>query len=239
MERVIAKALNLYLEDNSILSDHQYGFRSGHSPVEQLILTYNDVSHWFDMGSCVNLILFDFSRAFDRVNHGVLLEKLGCIGIGGSLLQWIANFLVGRKMAVRISGACSALGGVSSGVPQGSVLGPLLFLLFINHLVHDLDCYFKIFADDLKIYFASDSPYSLNLQNSVDTLHSRASDWGLLFNAEKCANLRFQRGSSPNMDDLFNIDGVPIRCAESHSDLGVTVDSHLKFHRHHKHNTKI
>ena len=232
MERGIAKHLNAYFEKNCVLSDHQFGFRPGYSPVDQLILTYNDVSLWYDSGKCVNVVLFDFSKAFDRVNHNLLLIKLHSIGIQGQLWHWLSDFLIGRNMAVCVAGCCSAPNAVSSGVPQGSVLGPLLFLVFINHLVSDLSCYYKIFADDLKIYLASSTPACPDLQSCTDLLHRRARDWGLQFNIDKCANLRFQRGSSPNEDSLFNIGGIPIEFSSVHCDLGVSVDCHLKFHRH-------
>ena len=232
MERIIAKDLNAYFDKNNVLSDHQFGFRPGYSPVEQLLLTYNDVSLWYDSGKCVNLVLFDFSKAFDRVNHDLLLLKLHSIGVKGQLLGWLSDFLVGRDMSVCIAGVRSPSNTVLSGVPQGSVLGPLLFLVFINHLVCGLACYYKIFADDLKIYLASSSAADPDLQVCIDFLDSRARDWGLQFNISKCANLRFQRGLHPNEDSLFHIGGTPIEYASVHGDLGVSVDCHLKFHRH-------
>jgi hypothetical protein len=232
MERIIAGQLNVFLDENNVLSEHQFGFRPGYSPVEQLVLTYNDVSLWYDSGKCVNLVLFDFSKAFDRVNHDLLILKLHSIGVHGRLLGWLSDFLIGRDMAVCIAGCCGASRAVSSGVPQGSVLGPLLFLVFINHLICDLGCYYKIFADDLKIYLASSSPANPDLQACINILDTRARDWGLQFNISKCANLRFQRGLFPNEDSLFHIGGTPLEFASVHGDLGVTVDCHLKFHRH-------
>ena len=98
------------------------------------------------------MVLFDFEKAFDKVSHTILLTKLYELGIQGSILRWIECFLRERMMRVRVSGELSNPVRVLSGVPQGSVLGPLLFLLYIDHAVAGLTCNYKVFADDVKIY---------------------------------------------------------------------------------------
>ena len=124
--------------------------------------------------------------------HRLLLKKLKKIGVSGPLLGWIEDFLVGRTMKVGVSGSLSSSREVSSGVPQGSVLGPLLFLIFVNHLVSSLSCHYMIFADDLKIYLGTHAEIDQQrLQTDIDTLYATATDWGLMFNVGKCANLRF------------------------------------------------
>ena len=152
LERIIARSLYEYLEDHAILSEHQFGFRAGRSTVDQMILVYNDISLWLDQGNAVDLILFDFSKAFDVVSHNILMVKLTHLGIDRGLVTWIEAFLVGRSMTVSVGSSHSNFRPVRSGVPQGSVLGPLLFLLFVNHIAARLTCDYKIFADDLKIY---------------------------------------------------------------------------------------
>ena len=117
---------------------------------DQLLLTYNEVSHWMDTGSMVDLILFDFSKAFDTINHQILLTKLNSFGINGYMLSWIKTFLSHRTMEVVGSGQNSSSFPVISGVPQGSVLGPTLFLIYINHIFATLVSNVKLFADDLK-----------------------------------------------------------------------------------------
>lgn len=152
LERVIAKHLYEYLEEHNILSDHQFGFRTGRSTMDQMILVYNDISLWLDEGTAVDLVLFDFSKAFDVVSHDILLDKLSLLGIHTDLVAWTRAFLIGRTMTVAVGDTHSNFRPVKSGVPQGSVLGPVLFLLFVNHIASKLSCRYKIFADDLKIY---------------------------------------------------------------------------------------
>ena len=152
MEGIISRELSAYLEANSLLSDSQFGFRHGRSTEDQLLLTYHEISSNLDSLLTTDLLLFDFSKAFDMVNHQVLITKLTSIGINSSLTQWIKAFLTDRSFQVIVSGKSSSQHPVSSGVPQGSVLGPILFLVYINHITHSLTCSYKIFADDLKLY---------------------------------------------------------------------------------------
>ena len=110
---------------------------------------------WIDASNCVDVVLFDFAKVFDRVCHSVLIEKLHAVGIRGSLLSWLGSFLVGRLMRVSVSGSYSGLKLVLSGVPQGSVLGPLLFLIYVNDLPFHIRSKCKVFADDFKIYLSA------------------------------------------------------------------------------------
>ena len=240
MERIICSHLRAYLEANSLLSPNQFGFRPGRSTMDQLLLVYNEVSYNTDRGGITDVILFDFSKAFDVVSHDLMIVKLGLIGIKGCLLQWIASFLKDRKMRVSIKGHVSQPRDVLSGVPQGSVLGPLLFLIYINNIAAQLTCSYKIFADDLKIYTCVHQKFHDNcatstaasVQADIHTLSTTALSWGLKMNTKKCAVLRFPRphgdASSPN----YFLSGQQIPSINSHEDLGVLVDNELKFHSH-------
>ena len=162
------------------------------------IPAYNYVSYWYDKKQIIDLILFDFSKAFDVVHHRTLLKKLYEIGIRGRLLEWIKSFLCGRAMQVKVDGAASGSKDVLSGVPQGSVLGPLLFIIFINHITADLNSKYMIFADDLKLYLKFSQPANTanaiaELQRDIDKLYQTATSWGLVFCSEKCVNIRFKR----------------------------------------------
>ena len=207
--------------------------------MDQLLLAYNDISRWVDKGSVVDLVLFDFSKAFDVVSHPVLLTKLHLLGIDLQLISWIEHFLINCSMSVSVKGTLSTPRAVGSGVPQGSVLGPLLFLIFVNHIAVNLSCCYKIFADDLKIYmrirYASVANYTFDVnlcQTDIITLQHTASSWGLNLNHDKCTVLRFRRKSHVIPPPCYCINGAVIRVVHSHPDLGLLVDCDLKFHLH-------
>ena len=239
-ERILCEHLTTYLESNSILSPDQFGFRASRSTSDQLLLVYDYVSKHMDDGGVVDVILFDFSKAFDVVVHSLLLSKLQYLGIDGQILQSIHSFLTNRSMRVRVFNQLSTAKPVLSGVPQGSVLGPLLFLVYINSICSSLSCRYKIFADDLKIYACvrypnkpSLAPSSSNVvQGDINELYSTASSWGLYMNVKKCAVLRFTRSFANPSPPTYSLNGTPIPCVESSSDLGVLIDTGLKFHDH-------
>ena len=239
LERIIVDHLNSYLEDENLLTEHQFGFRSGHSTMDQLLLVYDEISKWVDDGNVVDLILFDFSKAFDTVSHPILLAKLSSLGVDAQLLSWIQDFLVNRSMLVSVKGKHSSSRPVRSGVPQGSVLGPILFLIYINHIASGLSCQYKVFADDLKIYMrvshANANCYDQDVklvQSDINTLQSTAISWGLKLNQDKTVVMRFQKKSCVAPPPRYSLDKAEIPLVYSHPDLGVHIDSNLKFHQH-------
>ena len=239
LEHMIADHMMDYLSEHDLLSHHQFGFRRGRSTVEQLLLVYEDIYRVIDSGKTADLILFDYSKAFDKVCHQILLEKLKSIGIDGKLLNWITSFLEGREMQVAVKGQLSSCRPVESGVPQGSVLGPLLFLIYINHIGSKLTSNYKIFADDLKLYACVKPSLSgacpgvaQSIQADINTLHHTSESWGLTLNREKCAVLRFTRNSREQVPPEYFLDGSPLPICRTHSDLGLMVDDKLKFHDH-------
>ena len=143
-------------------------------------------------------------------------------------------------MRVGVQGHVSQPRPVLSGVPQGSVLGPLLFLVYINSIASDLSCSYKIFADDLKIYACIDYPKksspapssSMSIQRDINVLCSTAASWGLHMNVKKCAVLRFSRCYAYSDPPAYLLNDIPIPSVQSSTDLGVTVDTELKFHAH-------
>ena len=242
LERVISQELHTFFTENNILTDHQFGFRPGMSTEDQLLITYDYVSRGIDKGKIIDLILFDFAKAFDVVCHAILLDKLRCIGISGRLLCWLQEFLSGRTMQVIVKHTLSSPKEVKSGVPQGSVLGPILFLVYINHIAANLTCQYKIFADDLKIYTCIDNTDIINgttdLQSDINRLHSTAKSWGLHMNSRKCAALRFQRRSCTQDRPIYTLDGQRLPNESAQMDLGVLIDNQLKFHEHSRNVTR-
>ena len=226
-----------------MLSKDQFGFRRGYTVDDQLLLTYDKVTHWVDSGSVVDVVLFDFAKAFDVVCHVLLIGKLAHLGVGGCLLQWISDFLLDRSMHVTVSGAESGSRDVKSGVPQGSDLGPLLFLVYVNFLPSSITSNCKIFADDLKIYLrirhgsVHDTALDLSTcQRDINALVAMADSWGLRLNAGKCVVLRFREGvvDWENVGALrrYTLNNLDLQATDSHRDLGVVIDVSLKFHEH-------
>ena len=141
-----------HMTDNAMFSKAQHGFRPGRYCVTQLLEVIESWTRILDAGGVVAAIYFDFAKAFDTVPRERLLLKCYAHGIQGSALTWIRSFLTGRSQRVVVNGADSSWSQVTSGIPQGSVLGPRLFLLFINDMPDDIMSSIKIFADDTKVY---------------------------------------------------------------------------------------
>ncbi|BHF76590.1 hypothetical protein SprV_0501968900 [Sparganum proliferum] len=152
MEAIVKKATMEFLEQGHLLSDLQHGFRQNRPCLSSLLLSTEQWTRALDEDGRVDIIYTDFKKAFDNVPHKRLIYILSEIGIRGRLLTWITDFLTGRSQTVCIEASTSTLTPDLSGVPQGSVLGPLLFLVYINDCVDDLGCGAILFADDVKLW---------------------------------------------------------------------------------------
>ena len=141
-----------YFEENKLFNTSQHGFRRGRSCLSQLLTYFENVLTRLEENKCVDVIYLDFSKAFDKVDHLILLEKLRLLGITGKLYNWIRSFLLDRSQSVMVNGFLSDPVHVKSGVPQGSVLGPLLFLVLISDIdEHILHSFLSSFADDTRV----------------------------------------------------------------------------------------
>ena len=171
MEHIIASNLTAHLNRHNILYDLQHGFRQKRSCETQLLQLVEDLVKQLIKGNQIDLVLLDFSKAFDKVNHHKLLFKLSQHGVKGNTLNWIRAFLLGRTQAVVLEGERSAEAPVTSGVPQGSVLGPFLFLCYINDLPQNIQSQVRLFADDTAVFLTITSSEDANtLQADLDTL---------------------------------------------------------------------
>ena len=175
-----------HLVKNNLLSKHQFGFCKGRSCISQLLVVIQEWMSCIDKDVPTDAIYLDFSKAFDTVPHKKLIHKLKGYGISGNILSWITDFLSGRSQYVSVNGSCSDKTPVTSGVPQGSVLGPILFIYFINDMPDVVNCFIKIFADDAKTSNQiQEEKDSVTLQNSLNNLSSWSEDWGSNFNCDK------------------------------------------------------
>ena len=174
-----------------LLIDSQHGFRKRRSCETQLLLTCHDLTQEIDKCGQVDMLVLAFAKAFDTVAHEHLLAKIHSYGITSRLHKWIESFLKGRTQRVVVEGESSAEARVKSGVRQGSVLGPLLFLIFINDLAENTTSTVRLFADDCVMYrpitHANDCEA---LQEDLNKLHDWVERWQLRFNATKCNILR-------------------------------------------------
>lgn len=234
MEHIICKHILNHLEKNGILTALQHGFRKMHSCETQLLLTLDDLMSAYDQKCQVDTGILDFSRAFDTVPHQRLLGKLSHYGIVGPVHSWIKSFLCDRQMWVALDGVTSSTTSVDSGVPQGTVLGPLLFLVFIN----DLPCQvspgttIRLFADDCLVYRKIHNLQDQDvLQRDLNALEKWSQTWGMRFNPSKCTILRSHRSRSP-MTRFYTLCGETLSESTEAKYLGVFISNDLNWEKH-------
>jgi len=231
-EHIISSAISQHANINNIIGKEQHGFRKNRSCETQLLETINDLAIALNNGKQIDLLLLDFSKAFDKVSHQRLLHKLLHYGINGPLFNWIKDYLSNRLQKVILDGAVSSCSDVKSGVPQGSVLGPLLFLLYINDLPCEISSTIRLYADDVIIYRQIDTKDDvLKLQEDLAKLSQWAQDWLMIFNLSKCEHLCVTNKHSPVISDYF-LNASPITKVSSCKYLGITITSNLSWNKH-------
>jgi ribonucleases P/MRP protein subunit RPP40 len=233
MERVIVCDLLIYLRRHNVINKQQHGFLSGRSTTSNLLESICDWTLALNDSKSVAVANIDFAKAFDSVCTGKLLHKLSSYGISGQLLKWISSFLSDRSQQTRVGCLLSDPIKLSSGVVQGSVIGPLLFVLFINDITHLFDnnkCTCKLFADDMKLYTVlhTNEDYSY-LQEKLNVICNWSQDWQLGISYKKC-NLMYIGNTLCKPSLLLN--DVSLAVVEQVKDLGVLIDSRLSFTPH-------
>jgi len=232
LEHIVHSHISNHLSRLNILDPNQHGFLKNRSCTTQLISALNDFSCFIDKKTPAILAVFDFSKAFDSVPHDLLIAKLKHYGINGAISKWIAAFLNDRKQRVAINGATSEWLPVASGVPQGSVLGPLLFLLFINDISQNISSTVRLFADDLIMYrVIHDSSSQGNFQQDIDKLLGWAKRWGMSFNTKKCNVVNISRSKEKNTHKFYMGD-FELKYVDIFTYLGVQIGSDLNWNHH-------
>ena len=227
LEAVVRDRIMEYMSDRGLISDAQHGFRPRRSCATQLLASLEAWTQRIEEGDPVDVSYLDFQKAFDTVPHLRLLQKLHDLGIRGPILTWVKSFLTGRRQRVVLSGEQSRWTSVDSGIPQGSVLGPTLFVLFVNDIPECVTSGIMLFADDAKLFVASRMQAERSqLQADLDALGEWSRTWQLNFNLKKCKTLHLG-SANPNQEHSLQmemLDSVP-----EEKDLGVIIDQNLKF----------
>jgi len=218
-ESMLRDEMMSHLERFQMLVDSQHGFRKGKSCMTNLLSLLEKVTKCLDDGECVDIIFLDFAKAFDKVPHCRLLQKLESHGISGKLKRWISAWLNGRYQRTCINGCRSGWRRVTSGVPQGSVLGPLLFLIYINDLDSGVMSWILKFADDTKVFrkVCNDMDRSI-LQDDLDRLIAWSLEWLMFFNEKKCKVMHIGKS---NRQFTYAMKGYSIDTVDLEKDLGV------------------
>ena len=232
LEHVIVSNVLKHLDHHKILSDCQHGFRARRSCETQLVTLCHDLTSSLDKGTQTDMLVLDFSKAFDRVPHQRLLRKLQHFGVRGSLHSWIASFLSDRTQSVVVEGSSSDSVPVVSGVPQGSVLGPMLFLLFINDLPDKIASNTRLFADDCIVYRQIKNTSDCKaLQEDLNMLAEWETKWGMAFHPQKCSVLSVTRSRNPFKFN-YGLKGHILELQDCTKYLGVDIQSSLSWKNH-------
>ncbi|XP_022809498.1 uncharacterized protein LOC111346476, partial [Stylophora pistillata] len=219
-------------EDHDLLSPHQYGFRAGFSCTSQLIRLFHSWASALDKNKTSDVVFLDFEKAFDSVPHKHLISKLGRYGINGQILEWLGDFLQDRFQRVVLEGESSDWSMVYSGVPQGSIVGPMLFLLYVNDIPENLSCSSEMFADDT-LLFNSDHPSSVHqpVCESLSQIVDWCKKWLLKLKATKSKCMKITRSRSVTPCS-YNINSIPLEQVKTHKHLGVIISSDLSWKPH-------
>jgi hypothetical protein len=234
METLIRDTLVTYMKQNHLLSDKQFGFISGRSTVLQLIQVLDSWMNILDSGGCVDIIYCDFMKAFDKVPHNRLIQKLAHYGIEDPVLGWIKEFLSDRKQRVVVNGCASAWTDVLSGIPQGSVLGPILFVIYINSLPDTVqNSFVYLFADDTKVYKGIyKEEDTVDLQEDVDRMYNWTEDSLLKFHPNKCKTMRIGKSKIKERSYEMGPERIILERTQVEKDIGVFIDEELSFEMH-------
>ena len=233
-ERAVFKHLYNHLLENSILTPYQSGFTPGDSTINQMTFLYDSFCEALDDGKEIRVVFCDISKAFDRVWHRGLLCKLKAAGVTSTALKWFQSYLSNRKQRVVLPGVLSDWKSIKAGVPQGSILGPLLFLIFINDIVSDINSNIRLFADDTTLYIIVENPQSaaIVLNADMQKIDSWADMWLVKFNPSKSESFIVSRKLNKPYHPPIYMGNTQISEVNTHKHLGIILSHDCSWHAH-------
>lgn len=232
LEHIISSAVMTYLTEQNYFIPNQHGFQRGRSCETQLFELVTDLHYAVHASTIIDAVFIDLAKAFDKVPHSRLLMKLDCLKINRNVTTWINNFLCNRYQFVTVNDCSSTLIQVKSGVPQGSVLGPILFLIYINDISKNLASTTRLFADDCVIYRKITNPNDHTaLQKDLDSIATWCDQWQMRINASKTKVITFTNTTQPPINSYL-INAMPIEHVSSIKYLGVHLSADLSWNAH-------
>ncbi len=232
-EKLVREHIISHFKNNRLFSDKQYGFLDGRSTSLQLLKVLDHWTDALDSDDIIDCIYMDYAKAFDKVPHRRLISKLSSYGIHNSIIQWIDAFLTDRYQQVAVNGALSGLQKMTSGIPQGSVLGPLLFVIYINDLPDLLQSQPYLFADDTKIFRVIKNNRDQEiLQSDLDKLYNWSTTWLLSFHPQKCKCMRIAKKPNETPKSEYKLNNHTLDWSGTEKDIGLLVDETLSFENH-------
>lgn len=232
IEHILYTEIMGHIINNNILISEQHGFRKGLSCVTQLAEFYHELATSVDDGGQTDCVFLDFRKAFDTVSHPLLLNKLKLLNLDFNVFRWIENYLSQRRQCVVLNGKNSGFVDVTSGVPQGSVLGPLLFLLYVNDISVGISSRIRLFADDCVVYKKiKDEQDAALLQRDLESINTWCSTWQMKLNPKKCVHMCFTK-KKKKIESHYRIENNLISNESTFKYLGVTLSSDCSWNAH-------
>lgn len=233
-ERTVHNIIYDHLERHHLLTERNSGFKKNDGTINQLTHILDHIYAEIDKRRDVAVIFLDITKAFDKVYHKGLLFKLRQCGIEGTFLKWIESYLTDRQQRVVLNGTSSTWQVITAGVPQGSILGPLLFLVFINDIVGNIQSMINLFADDTSLMKSISNPSVCLgvLQEDLNALSCWAKQWLVTFNASKTVYMLFSSKRQAPVYPKLTFDGTELTQVTEHTHLGMTLNSRLTWHSH-------
>ena len=237
LEKIVHRSLMSFVTENDLLTEHQGGFRPGYSTVKTVAEFTDDIYDAINRKECTLATFIDFRKAFDTVNHTILTRKLKSIGVSQNNLSWFESYLSNRKQQTLANNEISTKKDVSIGVPQGSLLGPLLFLIYINDIANlTLSSKFKLYADDIVLYTCSKDPVkaSSDMQNDLNTITNWCDNNRLTINTgkTKCVIFGSKNKLKSYVSNPVKVKGICLQFVSSYKYLGIYLDNSMRFTTH-------